>query len=91
MLLKEGAKMIQKILALIKQREGIKIEFKECKNTCPKSVFETVCSFLNRYGGDILLGVEDDGNIIGVNKDSIEQIKKDFITVVGSYSSLGEH
>lgn len=30
------------------------------------AVYETVCSFLNRFGGDIFLGVLDDGTVLGV-------------------------
>ena len=37
---------------LIAQGEGISIEFKECKDSLPKSIFETLYSFLNRFGGD---------------------------------------
>ena len=48
---------------LIAQGEGISIEFKECKDTLPKNVFETLCAFLNRFGGDIFLGLKDDGTI----------------------------
>lgn len=38
---------------LIAQGEGISIEFKECKDALPKNVFEMLCAFLNRFGGDI--------------------------------------
>lgn len=48
---------------LIAQGEGISIEFKECKDALPKNVFETLCAFLNRFGGDIFLGLKDDGTI----------------------------
>jgi len=40
----------------------------EGKNLCfvkmfrPSNLFETICAFLNRMGGDIFLGVADDGN-----------------------------
>ena len=47
---------------LIAQGEGISIEFKECKDALPKNVFETLCAFLNRFGGDIFLGLKDDGD-----------------------------
>ena len=47
--------------ALIKQGEGISVEFKECRRTLNRDVYETVCAFLNRHGGDLLLGVSDAG------------------------------
>lgn len=53
--------------SLIKQGEGISVEFKSAQSAIPKNLFETVCAFLNRVGGNILLGVEDDGSIIGID------------------------
>ncbi len=37
----------RKIHQLLKKGEGITLEFKECKNNVPKSLYETVCAFLN--------------------------------------------
>ena len=59
---------------LIAQGEGISIEVKECKDSLPKSIFETLCSFLNRFGGDIFLGVADDGTIIGIDKEKSKKL-----------------
>jgi len=36
---------------LLKEGEGLTVEFKECVNDLNNSVWETVCSFSNRYGG----------------------------------------
>ena len=36
--------------------ETIAVEFKRCGNGIESDVYETVCSFLNRFGGDIFLG-----------------------------------
>jgi predicted HTH transcriptional regulator len=47
------------IKKLISKREGISIEFKECRNKLNKDVFESICAFLNRNGGDLILGVND--------------------------------
>jgi len=72
---------IDYIIKLIKIGEGISTEFKEFKNKLPSNLFETICAFLNRYGGNVFLGVDDDGNIVGVDEQSIKQIKKDFATM----------
>ena len=40
------------------QKERRTIEFKEARQDLPRNLFETVCAFLNRDGGVILLGVE---------------------------------
>jgi len=42
------------IKAIIKQGEGISVEFKECKKDISKDVYDTVCAFLNRNGGELL-------------------------------------
>lgn len=46
----------QKIRAILKQGEGIHNEFKESKKALNKDIYETVCAFLNRAGGNLLLG-----------------------------------
>ena len=71
---------MENINKLIAQGEGISIEFKKCKSALPKNTFETVCAFLNRLGGYILLGVEDSGIVSGVDRESAPQIKKDFVS-----------
>ena len=43
--------------------EGLIIEFKKAFKELPRNLFETVCAFLNRQGGTILLGVLDEGNV----------------------------
>ncbi|WP_281258008.1 AlbA family DNA-binding domain-containing protein [Dethiosulfatibacter aminovorans] len=70
----------EKLKKIISGGEGITVEFKESRKKLNKDVYESVCSFLNRYGGHLFLGVKDNGEIVGVDKDSVEQIKKDFVT-----------
>jgi ATP-dependent DNA helicase RecG len=72
---------IKKLLA---EGEGLTIEFKECVNELNNGVWETVCSFSNRYGGHLLLGVRDDGEVIGVNPKAVEQMKKNFINTLSN-------
>ena len=73
-----------KIKAIIKQGEGARIEFKECNTTLNKDIYETVCAFLNRSGGELLLGVRDDGVITGIVPERVHQIKNDFSTAVNN-------
>lgn len=47
---KYGFKKIKTILDI---GETIAVEFKRCGNGIESDVYETVCSFLNRFGGDI--------------------------------------
>ncbi|HLP62828.1 MAG TPA: RNA-binding domain-containing protein, partial [Candidatus Deferrimicrobium sp.] len=69
----------EKILTLLKQKESGKLEFKEAKREVPSSLYETVCAFLNRDGGDILLGVHDSGEIIGIDESIIDKMMTDII------------
>ena len=52
--------------------EGNNVEFKRCGNEVEHDVFESVCSFANRFGGDIYLGVLNDGTVTGVNANNAE-------------------
>jgi ATP-dependent DNA helicase RecG len=64
--------------------ETIAVEFKRCGNGIESDTYETVCSFLNRYGGDIYLGVEDNGTVCGVPETSAAHIIKNFIKMIGN-------
>jgi ATP-dependent DNA helicase RecG len=73
---------------LIGKGEGIDLEFKACRRQVPKTVYETVCAFLNRHGGTLLLGVTDDGACQGIDPDALEQLRKDFVTAVNNPQKL---
>ena len=62
---------IDEIRELIKKGEKIDVEFKESKVALNKDVFDTDCSFSNRNGGHIFLGVNDQKEIVGVNAKNI--------------------
>ena len=80
--------MQNKLKSLIAQGEGINIEFKESKNKINRDVYETICSFLNRNGGHLFLGVRDDGEIMGIDEDKVEGMKKDFFTAINNPQKL---
>ena len=69
---------LEKIKELLSNREKITVEYKEAKSAIPENVYETVCSFSNRYGGYIIFGADDDGKVIGINPKSLESMKKNF-------------
>lgn len=72
----------EEIKNIIAQGEGLNVEFKTCKDGISHSVYESVCSFLNNSGGYILLGVNDDGEVIGVNENNLDNMTKNFINVI---------
>ena len=69
---------------LIRSGENIHTEFKQCTKNITKDLYDTVCSFSNRDGGIIILGVKDDGEIIGIDTDAQEKIIKDFVTAINT-------
>ena len=78
----------QEVKNIIQKGENIRIEFKESKNKLPKTLFETVCAFLNTDGGTILLGVNDNGKIKGINPNNISQLKKDIANLANNPEKL---
>lgn len=65
------------------QGEGISVEFKRCGNLPEADTFETVCSFSNRQGGSIFLGILDAEKsstgmpeVVGVNPDRVIEIER---------------
>ena len=46
--------------------ENIVIEFKRAGDGPKWDTYESICAFLNRNGGDIFLGITDDGEVLGL-------------------------
>lgn len=72
------------IQSMLKIGETVAVEFKRCGNGIESDTYETVCSFLNRFGGDIFLGVLDDGTVLGVPKNAVPDMIKNFVKVVSN-------
>lgn len=82
---------IEKLEELLESGEGFTIEYKKCVNGLNNSVFETVCSFSNRYGGYMLLGVKEVDNkgvVIGVNPNCIVDMKKNFVNMLNNSQKI---
>ena len=75
-------------MALIEQGESHVVEFKKSTTDITKDVYESVCAFSNRDGGHIFLGVKDNGKILGIQPDHIDQMKKDFITAINNENKM---
>ena len=72
------------ILKLIEGGENIQVEFRTSAREITKDVYDTVCSFSNRDGGTIILGVGDNGEILGVAQDAVERMKTSFVTSINN-------
>lgn len=79
---------IDEIKKLIQNGEKIDVEFKESRNALTKDVFDTVCSFNNRNGGHILLGVNDKRDIVGVSEDKVDKVIKEFTTSINNSQKM---
>ena len=55
---------------LIPTKETLKIELKsDIKKIDNQEIFDAVVAFANTEGGDLYIGVEDDGTITGAHKE----------------------
>lgn len=85
---------INKLIKLLEIGENEHIEFKESKKSLPKSFWETFSAFSNSQGGGLIfLGVDNDGNIIGV--EDIKKVKDDLFNCLRdknkiNYSNFSE-
>ena len=70
----------------IQAGEGISIEFKRCGSQPGRDTFETICSFANRQGGSILLGVRDNGAVEGIPEASALNIERNISNVTSNPS-----
>ena len=77
---------IKSVPELVSHGENVGVEFKstlrinlhtgEKDERIEHAVLKTITGFLNARGGDLLIGVEDDGNYIGVRHDKFENHDK---------------
>lgn len=75
---------IKTVKSILEVGETVAVEFKRCGNGIEFDTYESVCSFLNRFGGDIFIGVLDDGTVHGVPSKAAPDMVKNFITVISN-------
>lgn len=78
----------QELLELVRGGENLIVEFKKSRTEVTKDVYETVCAFSNRDGGHIFLGVKDDGEILGIEDDKVDKVKKEFVTSINNENKM---
>ncbi len=79
-----GDMNVKTLKSILTIGETVAVEFKRCGNGIESDTYETVCSFLNRFGGDIFMGVLDDGTVSGVPEKAAPDLVKNFTTVVSN-------
>jgi len=73
---------------IIAQGEGVAIEFKKAREKVPLSLYETVVSFANTSGGYILLCVDDDGTVLGIQPENKATFLKNIATALNSKDNV---
>jgi len=80
---------VKELKNIIQSGEKVDVEFKKSENDLTKDIYESVCSFNNRIGGHIILGVIDGTREIrGVNPDRVDKILKDFTTSINNANKI---
>ena len=72
------------IMAHVASGEGLMTEFKRFRTTPEHDTFETICSFANRQGGNLFLGLDDDGSISGVSVRAARNIQRSIVSVISN-------
>jgi len=77
-----------RIKEIIQTGEGVEVEFKKSLFKLNKNAFESICAFLNRRGGHLLLGVTNSGEIAGVVDDSAQEIIDNIVSSANNPQKL---
>lgn len=88
--MQEGVKELneKESLEIIGKGECHTTEFKKSTTDITKDVYESICAFSNRDGGHVFLGVKDNGEILGIEPNCIEKMKKDFVTAINNANKM---
>jgi ATP-dependent DNA helicase RecG len=69
---------VKDLKLVISKGENPFVEFSKCTTELTDSVFQSICSFLNKEGGTLIVGVHDFGKIIGVSEIFVDNMLKKF-------------
>ena len=78
---RSGLSKLKDVLAI---GETVAVEFKRAGGHVEDDVYESVCAFLNRFGGDVYLGVLDNGKVEGVPEKAAVDMVKNIIKVANN-------
>ncbi|WP_353720617.1 ATP-binding protein [Dyadobacter sp. 676] len=75
--------MNKSIIQLIKEGEGLTTEFKRTVDS-PFKIAKTIVSFANTSGGDLLIGVADDGAVPGIQSElrELQRLEKALVKLI---------
>src|SRR3989338_6503990 len=67
---------------LLREGEGLTVEFKRAREALNRDVYETICAFLNQRGGTLVLGAADDCTVTGIAPGAVAQIRRDLVNTL---------
>ena len=70
-----------KIRNMLALGENVGIEFKRAGDGPKSDTYETICAFLNHTGGDIILGVSDKGEVLGLPEKSVDDMMRSIVKI----------
>jgi ATP-dependent DNA helicase RecG len=73
---------VKELKQIINQGENSFVEFSKCTTELTDSVFQSICSFLNKDGGTLIVGVHDFGKIVGVAEIFVNNMLRRFSDAV---------
>ncbi|MEI6061694.1 MAG: RNA-binding domain-containing protein [Bacteroidota bacterium] len=79
---------IERVKRLLKEKENIRLEFKEAAMALPGNLFESICAMLNCDGGDIILGASDNGDINGVEELQVSTMVTNLVNLSNNQQKL---
>ena len=80
----QSSKHVSEVRRLIEDGEGHKVEFKDAPASLPpEKVAREIVAFANGQGGTILLGVNNDGEVLGIERANMQEWLMD--TVIGQH------
>jgi ATP-dependent DNA helicase RecG len=79
---------VEFIRHIINKGEGLTTEFKKASGSVASDAYETIVSFSNTVGGTLLLGVDDDGIIAGIDKTQKHKLLKDLVSAINAVDNI---
>ena len=76
--------MVDNIRQILAVGENVVVEFKRCGNGIKVDAYESICAFLNRFGGDVFFGVLNDGTVEGVAPSVAPDLVRNLINNLGN-------
>ncbi len=70
----------EELQSILNKGEGTTIEYKIAQGGVPASLYETVVSFSNTDGGVIILGANNDGEVLGIDDVDVPNYLQDIVT-----------